>query len=343
MLYILAGPDDFSLTLALDQVKKGLGDPGMLAAATTQLAGPEVTPDVLREVCQTLPFLAEKRLVIIRGLLERFETRQTSGEGARSERSSERPQRDPAPYADILTHLPETTIVILIEDALPKGNGLFKAISGPATVNGFPLLRGSQLNQWALARVRETGGSISPEGVTLLCQLVGGNLWAMASEIDKLVLYAEGRRVEADDVRTLVSSAQDISVFAMIDAIVDFKAEAAGQLLQQLLRRGAAPAYLLYMLDRQFRMIIRAKELKAQRQSDTAVQQKLGISASFALERTLAQAARYSLARLKQVYRQLLEADLSIKTGRFDGELALYLLVANLARQEPEQTKTRTI
>ena len=176
----------------------------------------------------------------------------------------------------------------------------------------------------------------------MLCQLVGGNLWAMASEIDKLVLFAEGRRIDAEDVRTLVSSAQDISVFAMIDAVVDSKAEAAGQLLQQLLRRGAAPAYLLYMLDRQFRMIIRAKELKAQRQSDTAVQQKLGIPASFALERTLAQAARYSMERLKQVYQQLLEADLSIKTGRFDGELALYLLVASLARGGPAPTKART-
>jgi len=204
------------------------------------------------------------------------------------------------------------------------------------------LLKGPQLNQWVLARVRERGGGISSEAAGLLCQLVGGNLWAMASEIDKLVLFAEGRRSDAEDVRTLVSSAQDISVFAMIDAVVDSKAEAAGQLLQQLLRRGAAPAYLLYMLDRQFRMIIRAKELKAQRQSDTAVQQKLGIPASFALERTLAQAARYSMERLKQVYQQLLEADLAIKTGRFDGELALYLLVADLGRREPQQAKART-
>ena len=239
-------------------------------------------------------------------------------------------------------HLPETTIVILIEDALPKSNALFKAISAQATVKGFPLLKGNQLNQWALARVRERGGDISSEAAGLLCQLVGGNLWAMASEIDKLVLYAEGRRIEVGDVRTLVSSAQDISVFAMIDAIVDFKAEVAGQLLQQLLRHGAAPAYLLYMLDRQFRMIIRAKELKAQKQSDSTIQQKLGISASFALERTLAQAARYSMARLKQVYQQLLEADLAIKTGRFDGELALYLLVADLARREPQPAGTRT-
>ena len=339
MLYILAGPDDFSLSLALGQIKKGLGDPGMLAAATTQLDGPDVTPDGLREVCQTLPFLAEKRLVIVRGLLGRFETRQASGEGPRPERT---PARDPAPYAQVLANLPDTTIVILIEDSLPKSSALFKEVLGRATVKSFPMLKGTPLLQWVQARTREKGGSLSPEAAGLLCQLVGGNLWAMASEIDKLVLYAEGRRIEAEDVRTLVSSAQDISVFAMIDAIVDFKAEAAGQLLQQLLRRGAAPAYLLFMLDRQFRMIVRAKELKAQGQSDGAVQTKLGISATFALERTLAQAGHYSMARLKHVYQQLLEADLSIKTGRFDGELALYLLVASLTRRGAQPTMART-
>ncbi len=338
MLYILAGPDDYTLTQALEQIKKGLGDPGMLAAATTRLDGPEVTPDSLREVCQTLPFLAEKRLVILRGLLERFETRPASADGSRPERPA---TRDAGPYAQTLANLPETTEVVLIEDSLPRNNPLLKEISGKATVRSFPLLRGSQVTQWVLTRASEKGGSISPEAVGLLCQLVGGDLWAMASEIDKLVLYAEGRRIEAEDVRTLVSSAQDISVFTMIDAIVDFKAEAAGQLLQQLLRRGAAPAYLLYMLDRQFRMIIRAKQLEAQGQSDGAVQTKLGISASFALERTLAQANRYSLPRLKQVYRQLLEADLSIKTGRFDGELALYLLVASLAHGEPQPAKRK--
>jgi DNA polymerase-3 subunit delta len=84
LLYILAGPDDYSRTQTLEQIKKGLGDPGMLAAATTRLDGPEVTPDGLREMCQTLPFLSDKRLVVLRGLLERFEGRPASADGSRA-------------------------------------------------------------------------------------------------------------------------------------------------------------------------------------------------------------------------------------------------------------------
>ena len=53
---------------------------------------------------------------------------------------------------------------------------------------------------------------------------------------------------------------------------------------------------------------------------------RLGLKSEFPLRKTLEQAQRYPLERLKSVYKRLLEADLSIKTGRYDGRLALNLL-----------------
>ncbi|GAI39824.1 unnamed protein product, partial [marine sediment metagenome] len=60
---------------------------------------------------------------------------------------------------------------------------------------------------------------------------------------------------------------------------------------------------------------------------------RLGITAEFVWRKTLEQASRYSLERLTELYHKLLEADLSIKTGRYDGELALNILVAELCQQ----------
>jgi len=62
----------------------------------------------------------------------------------------------------------------------------------------------------------------------------------------------------------------------------------------------------------------------------------------YALRRTLEQAGRYSLPRLKQIYRQLLEADLAMKTGRYDSELALDLLVADLCQRTAIQRAVTT-
>jgi len=119
----------------------------------------------------------------------------------------------------------------------------------------------------------------------------------------------------------------------MVDAIIGFRARLAEKLLQQLLQRGASPAYLLVMLSRQIRLVVRAKELTIQRESETEIRNKQGLTSEYAVRKTVEQANQYSLPRLKRVYHRLLEADLSIKTGKYDGELALDILIAELCQR----------
>jgi DNA polymerase III delta subunit len=80
-------------------------------------------------------------------------------------------------------------------------------------------------------------------------------------------------------------------------------------------------------------MLVRAKEIRKQVKSKVGIQNKLGLTSEFALHKTLEQADRYPLERIKEVYHRLLEADLSIKTGKFDSELALNILIAELCWQ----------
>jgi len=198
----------------------------------------------------------------------------------------------------------------------------------------FPLLREPKLQIWIQDRVRARSGSISPQAVSLLARFVGGNLWIMANEIDKLLLFTSGRRIEEEDVREVVSYAQEANVFVMVDAILEFRAGTAGRLLQQLLQQGASPAYLLVMLVRQVRLIVRVKELIRQRKPRKEMLDRLELASDFILHKALEQAGRYSTARLKEVYHKLLEADLSIKTGKYDAELALNMLVAELCQKD---------
>ena len=331
-MYILTGEDDFSLTRALDEIKKEIGDPAALAMSITTLEGQQVTPEQLRTVCETVPFLSGKRLVIVEGLLARFEPRIRPRRQVRSRQVNNDADKH-KPFSACLEKLPESTIAVLIDGKIGGGNPLFKELNGRATVRNFPLIKGPKLSQWAQSRVAAEGGSISPKALTLLTRLVGSNLWIMASEIDKLILFAKNRRIEEEDVKTIVGYTQEVTVFTMIDAILGSKAEPAAQSLQRLLQDGAAPTYLLTMLARQVQMIVRARELKSKRTSNTEIQSKLGITQEFVLRKTLEQAGRYSLPRLREVYHHLLETDLSIKTGQYDAELALTILVAELSRR----------
>jgi len=155
----------------------------------------------------------------------------------------------------------------------------------------------------------------------------------MANEVDKLVLFTGGRRIEEGDVRVVVSYAQEANVFAMVDAVLEFRVGVAQGLLQQLLKQGAHPAGLLVMLTRQVRIIVQVKELAKRGLTRADIQNKLGLTKDFVVRKAAEQADKYSLARLTEVYHKLLEADLSIKTGKYDGELALNILIAELGQR----------
>jgi len=331
LLYILLGPDDFSLSQSLEEIKRGIGDQALLATNTTTIDGQRMTLDQLRAVCETSPFLAERRLVIVKGLLERFEPK---GKPSRKKEITHvaNQQDEYKSLGAYISQLPDSTTLVLIDSKVASNNPLFRELSAKAEVKSFPLLRATRLRQWIQRRVVEEGGSISPQAVDLLAKLVGGNLWIMANEINKLVLFTSGGRIEEEDVKMTVSHAQQASVFAMVDAILESKVGVAQQSLQQLLQRGASSVYLLFMLSRQIRMIVRVKELRKQGKSGIEIQNKLRLTSEFAWRKTLEQAERYPLERIKQVYHKLLEADLAIKTGKYEGELALNILIAELCQ-----------
>jgi len=341
VLYILAGRDEYSLREALRELEAGIGDQSLLSVNTTTLEGQQLTLNQLKTVGETVPFMGESRLVIIQGLLERFEPKRKTG-GRKKAKAGNNQAEDYQALADYLTRLPDSTTVVLVDSDAGSNNPLLKKLTGKAEVRWFPLLRDSQLRQWIQRRVKAEGGTVSPQAVEMLARLVGGNLWIMASEINKLVVFTSGRRIEEADVRAIASYAQEASVFVMVDAILESKARAAEQLLQQLLLEGSTPAHLLAMLSRQVHMIVIARELSRQRQSRGEIQKRLGLSSGFALVKVLEQAGKYPLGRLREVYHKLLDTDLAIKTGKYDGELALNILVAELCqRGKPTTVITR--
>lgn len=331
MLHVLIGGDDFSIRQALEEIKKGIGDPTALMTNTTVLDGRQVTVEQLRSVCETVPFLSEKRLVIVEGLFERFDSGNKTGRKKSSRQPG--PSEEYRAIADGIKQLPEFTELVLIGGGIKAGNPLLRELSAMTRVKSFPRLKPSQLSQWIMQRVKAVGGSISPQAINLLIRFVGNDLWIMANEVDKLALFTGGRRIEEEDVRAVVSYAQEANVFAMIDAVLEFRVGVAQELLQQLLKQGTAPAQLLVMLSRQARIIFQIKEMRGRKKSRTDIQNKLGLTSDFVLRKAWEQADRYSPARLREVYHKLLETDLSIKTGKLEGELGLNILIAELGQR----------
>ncbi len=312
MVYILFGADDFSLREELEKIKEGLGDKELLAYNTTIFEGHQLKLSQLVDVCSAMPFFGSHRLVIVEGLLGRFE------------------EGDGRSLKDVVGGMPETTVLVLIDGQVKRDNPLLKELAPQAKVKEFPLLRGAALREWIQRRVAKGSGTISTQAVRLLAALVGENLWVLASEIEKLLLYTYGRRIEEGDVREVVSYAREASVFTMVDALIEGRASTAARLLHQLLQEGATAPYLLVMITRQLRLLVQAKELSLKGVPASLIKDRLGLASDYTLTKALQQSRRYSMGRLEQVYRKLLETDLAIKRGIWKGELALDLLIAEL-------------
>jgi len=332
MFYILYGQDDFSLTQAVGKIKADLGDREMVATNTTNLEGQHLALSELRNKCGAAPFLSSRRLVIVDGLLGRFEVKQSrprSGKGKSGNGLGEWEGLD-----SYIKQMPETTVLVLVDEEVKGQNPLLKKLSPLAEVRTFPLLRGRDLKVWIRQRVKGEGGDITPQAVNLLAELIGGDLWAMDGEIQKLLLYSRERPISEDDVRQLVSHVQEANIFALVDAVAEGRTELAQRILHRLYDEGVAPTYILVMITRQFRLIAQAKDL-GPGLSRLQIQDRLGLKSSYSLDKTLSQAKLYDFEGVKRAYDKLLETDLAIKTGKYSDKLALELLVTELACLNP--------
>jgi DNA polymerase-3 subunit delta len=227
--------------------------------------------------------------------------------------------------------MPETTLLVFVDGPLSAANPLLQTLRREAQVLELKAPAGEALARWIKTAAQQRGSSISPAAIGCLAQLVGDDLWTLDREIEKLSLYAAGRGIEEADIRELVAQVREASIFAAVDAILEGKVGLALRLLHQLRQDGREVSNIMAMLERQLRLLALARELTEQKVVHGELGHRLGIPNQFALNKTLEQARRHSEKDIAWCYHRLLEADLSLKQGRMEPDLALEVLVGDLA------------
>jgi DNA polymerase-3 subunit delta len=328
VFYVFHGEDEFSISETLNDFKGRLGPPDTVDLNTTVLTGRSVTLADLRHACDAVPFLAEKRLVIVQGLLTRLADRS-------EEALSKAKQRYLAALADYLPGLPETTRLVFVEpERLPARHPILKLAQREAAgyVKRFDPPRSQDLPRWIAERVRRHGGEIEPYAAQGLSDVVGHNLRLLDQELGKLVTYTKAERpITAADVNTLVPYVQEAIIFDLVDALGRRDGPVAAKELHRLLDADEHPLRILGMITRQFRLLIQIKELAALGATHSEIIGTLNLKKRTPVGKLRNQAARFTAPQLDTVYRHILDTDVAIKSGQMEAELALDLLVAGLA------------
>jgi DNA polymerase-3 subunit delta len=96
-----------------------------------------------------------------------------------------------------------------------------------------------------------------------------------------------------------------------------------------MLLYGTAPQQILSMIERQLTIVLRVKEL-SQGLPQQEIRERLGIHPKYPLEKALKQSRTFTTARLRKAFHALLDTDVAIKTGKYENDLALDLLVIEL-------------
>jgi DNA polymerase III subunit delta len=332
MLYILHGADTFSRQQEIDSIKKSMGAADLLALNTTVLDGSDITAEQVIDFCRTVPFLNPFRLIIIEGLLGRFEH-----SSKRNKDKSEESNYHSSAYekweklGEMLKGIPQSTTVIFIDEEISARNPLFKDLGGMARTRVFPAMKESGVRVWIGNKIKASGSRISPDAVKLLIDCTGNDLWTLNNEIDKLLSYCGDRTISDEDVKTLTSYSRDINIFNLVDKIMEKKSSEAQQLVSKMIKEGANVSYIITMILRQLRLIIKAKFLDYNTRAGSAEAGPL-FTSEFVLKKTMEQAKIYSLAQLKEIYHKIMEMDVNIKTGKYNGDLAADILVLELCK-----------
>jgi DNA polymerase-3 subunit delta len=334
VLYVFHGEDEFRAHEALRELRKQLDRDGNLAHNTVTFDEKDVrslTPAALRAASHTASFFEETRLVIIEGLLKRL-----AGGGRRRGRRTRGAAEPGAPsseadeFIDVLSALPDSTTVVLMDASV--GN-LLDALPEGTAVRAFPRFRNAnELRGWAAERAKVAGASFASGALErMLMQFDGAHTGEMAGEIDKLVTYAAGRAITAEDVDELVSGARNYEYWDLTDAVIDGRADKALNVLHRMNAKDQPPQLLTYMLIRQYRQILLAQSLLREGMSQSQIGAQLGIRSAYPLQKVIEQASRYPAEALEAAYRRLLESDVAVKTGVIDADAALEVLVVSLA------------
>lgn len=332
MIYVLYGDDDYTRDQQVARLKARLGDPATASMNITVLDGDRLTVGALQESCDAMPFLAERRLVIVRNFLSRYEPRKDavadSGDVARPRRDKDLEEAVKA----YLPNVPESAGLIFLEERFSEQNPFWAAINSTKKfVKCYAAPRGADLQAWIRQRVTESGGQIMPAAANLLATFVGENLRQLDLEIDKLLSYTGGKRaIQEEDVQALVTQVKEATIFQVVDAIATHGGKRAIGLFHTLLDEGTSPIYVLAMITRQFRIILQVKEMVAAGATQGEMQSRLHLHA-YVVSKAADQARNFTLQRLEAIYRRLAEVDAGIKRGRMEPELALDLLVVELA------------
>lgn len=322
-LYLFEGEEEYTKESNLRLLRRTVLNNEFADLNESVLINPSA--DELIAHAETLPFLAEKRFVLVKesGWFAVGRARDGEQEGSKSDGADR--------LADYLENLPETLcLVFFVRGKANATRKLYKRIQKLNGVVTFDPLDQGMLIRWMQRELKGYGKQIDRRTAEQLLFAVGRDMHSLSNELAKLAAAAGDRQtVEAQDIDAVCIKTSEYKVFDLSDAVVAGRSGRALQLLQDMLKEGEQRLMLLALLQRHYRQLLFAKVYASERRPADAAARIIGVP-SFVYRRLQEASARYSLEELEAACALLLDTEYLVKSGQMAEEGSLEQVVLKL-------------
>ncbi len=306
MTSTFTGANSYSLQAAVKiRVDEFLEEQGS-DMGVERLDGDEVTIGRLSEALTSLPFLSSKKLVVIRN-------------GSANKHFMER-------AGALLTEVPETTEVLIVESKLDKRSSYYKYLKKATNYQEFSEVDSGGLVRWLTARAKEQGGSLSQNDAAYLVGHVGNNQQLLASELEKLMLYAPA--ITRQTIDLLTESIPQSTIFELLEAAFAGNTGRAMALYSEQRALKVEPQQIVAMLTWQLHILALVKTGGERSPESIASEAKIS---PYVVKKTQSVARKLTLSKLKGFINNLVEIDRRSKREAYDINAALQYYILTLA------------
>ena len=278
----------------------------------------EKDKNILEQVLAS-PFLCEKRMVILKNLLisKNADTQEEIIKYIKEKR------------------IPEENVILFWEgtDSFKTtiAKKLFELLVKEKYSQNFEEFKGVKLGSWILTQTKDRNGKITPEAVQYLMLHSKNDMWKIDSLLDQLCAYCGKEEIKEEDVQLFLDEKADDNIFNLVDVIVGRQEKQAYKMIREQYRKGEDVQFIFSMLLRQFRILLELRDLfeRSDKNTSDVLAKKLNLH-PFVVKKSLPLVRQYDLMKLKNIYKQLLDLDIAIKTGQGNNQTLLDMFVAKV-------------
>ena len=270
----------------------------------------EITPDVAivdPDLAETMPFFADRRLIVI------------ENSGFFKNASPE--------LADYIKTMPDTACFLFVENEADKRGKMYKAVKSKGRVVEMARQDEKTLLYWVAGNVKKEGYKIKEQTARYLLSTTGTDMENLEKELEKLFCYCMGKEeIEVRDIEAICTTQITNKIFEMVEAVAVRNQKKALDYYYDLLALKEPPMRILYLLTRQFKLLLEVKDLAGKRYDKAAIAKTVGLH-PFVAGKYMQQCRTFEKKELRSILEDAVDTEELVKTGRLNDVMSVELFI----------------